>query len=134
MAVRRSILHAANRYNTRFARLRQGLEAPMRWNPLRSSFNLLILPILAVAAANLVWFVASAFVEASQKTGDAAPVVYKGARIHTASGPIIERGVMIVVKGKILDVGSEEQVKIPKNAQVRDLTGKVIIPGLVDTH
>ena len=41
---------------------------------------------------------------------------------------------MIVLKGKILDVGSEETVKIPKSAQVRDMTGKVIIPGLVDTH
>src|SRR5215204_5974126 len=75
------------------------------------------LPLFAIAAANLIWFVASAFIEASQTTG-AGPIVYKGARIHTASGPVIERGVMIVLKGKILDVGSEDDVKIPKNAQV----------------
>ena len=41
---------------------------------------------------------------------------------------------LIVLKGKILDVGTEDQVKIPQNARVQDMTGKVIIPGLVDTH
>src|SRR5207253_8317888 len=45
-----------------------------------------------------------------------------------------EKGVLVVLKGKILDVGSEDTVKIPAGAQVRDVTGKVIIPGLVDTH
>ena len=93
-----------------------------------------VYPLLAIVAANLVWFVGSAFVEASQSRADDAPVVYRGARIHTASGPVIERGVMIVVKGKILDVGTEDQVKIPAGAKVHDMTGKVIIPGLVDTH
>jgi imidazolonepropionase-like amidohydrolase len=95
--------------------------------------RLIFYPMLMILAAGLIWFFGSAFIEAAQAQ-EGAPVVYKGARIHTASGPVIERGVMIVVKGKILDVGSEEQVKIPKNAQVRDMTGKVIIPGLVDTH
>ena len=102
-------------------------------SPFRSIFGILFIPILAIAAANVAWFVASAFVEASHQDGD-GPVVYRGARIHTASGPVIERGVMVVMKGKILDVGSEEEVKIPKNAKVQDMSGKVIIPGLVDTH
>ena len=69
-----------------------------------------------------------------KKEADDGPVVYRGARIHTAAGPVIEKGVLIVLKGKILEVGSEDTVQIPKGAQVRDMTGKVIIPGLVDTH
>ncbi|MBI2806749.1 MAG: amidohydrolase family protein [Planctomycetes bacterium] len=89
---------------------------------------------VAGALAGLTWFVADAFVEAAQKQAADAPIVYKGARIHTASGPVIERGVLIVLKGKILDVGKEDDVKIPAGATVHDLTGKVIIPGLVDTH
>lgn len=96
--------------------------------------KLIVMPLAAVALANAVWFVASAFIEAAQKTDADAPVVYRGARIHTASGPVIEKGVMIVLKGKILDVGSEGQVKVPNGAKVRDMAGKVIIPGLVDTH
>ncbi len=101
------------------------------WNPW---IAFLVMPLLVIALAHLAWFVGDAYVEAAQKQDADAPIVYQGARIHTASGPVIERGVMIVVKGKILDVGSEDQVKIPKNAKVRDMSGKVIIPGLVDTH
>src|SRR5436309_1033519 len=58
------------------------------------------------------------------------PVAYVGARIHTAAGPVIERGVLVVVKGRIVAVGPEGKVKIPEKALVRDLTGKTIIPGL----
>ena len=90
--------------------------------------------IVVIALGGLAWFVADSFLEAAQEQKANAPVVYQGARIHTASGPVIERGVMIVLKGKILDVGSEDQVKIPAGSQIRDMTGKVIIPGLVDTH
>ena len=97
-------------------------------------FRLYASVLSTVLLGYLFWFVGSAFMEASQKQSDDAPVVYKGARIHTASGPVIENGVMIVLKGKILDVGSEGQVKLPANAKIRDMTGKVIIPGLVDTH
>ena len=105
------------------------------WNCKSSSLlAVLIVPALAIMGAGLVWFVADAFVEAAQKQADDAPVVYRGARIHTASGPVIERGVLIVLKGKILDVGAEDKVKIPANAKIHDMTGKVIIPGLVDTH
>jgi imidazolonepropionase-like amidohydrolase len=95
---------------------------------------LIVVAIVILAAAGVIWFVADAFVEAAQKQAEDSPVVYRGARIHTASGPVIEKGVMIVLKGKILDVGAEGKVKIPAGAKVRDLTGKVIIPGLVDTH
>src|SRR5262249_19358811 len=68
------------------------------------------------------------------KTQPGAVVAYRGARIHTAAGPVIARGVLIVHKGKIVAVGSEETIKIPAGARGHDLTGKTIIPGLVDTH
>src|SRR5262245_59122171 len=68
----------------------------------RFFYKPVLIPLLVIGAANLFWFVTSAFIEAAQATDD-GPIVYKGARIHTASGPVIERGVMIVLKGKILD-------------------------------
>ena len=58
---------------------------------------------------------------------------YKGARLLTAAGAPIDNGVLIVHKGKIVAVGGPD-TKIPIDATVVDMTGKTIIPGLVDTH
>jgi len=62
------------------------------------------------------------------------PMAYTGARIHTAAGKPIDNGVLIVDRGKIVDIGRAGEVKIPAGALTRDLAGKTIIPGLVDTH
>jgi imidazolonepropionase-like amidohydrolase len=59
---------------------------------------------------------------------------YRGARIYPVSGPLIERGVLLVQKGKIIGVGPEDQIATPEGAAIHEVTGKTIIPGLVDTH
>ncbi len=41
---------------------------------------------------------------------------------------------LIVEAGKIKAVGAEGKIKIPAGAQMQEARGKVIIPGLVDTH
>ncbi|HVM88732.1 MAG TPA: amidohydrolase family protein [Puia sp.] len=61
------------------------------------------------------------------------PVVIKGALIYTVSGKPIEKGVLIVQNGKITAVG-DANIPAPADAQVIDASGKVIIPGIVDTH
>lgn len=63
-----------------------------------------------------------------------APVAFKGARILTAAGAPIERGTLVIGKGKILAVGPDDRVAVPEGTLVRDASGKTIIPGLVDTH
>src|ERR1700681_759213 len=107
-------------------------------SPRLSLRRLLLLALLMppiVALLNFVCVFVFAFAGAEQEgKADDTPVFYRGARIHTASGPVIERGVLVVLHGKILQVGSEDEVKVLANAQVHDLSGKVIIPGLVDTH
>ena len=62
------------------------------------------------------------------------PQVFEGAEINPISGYPISNGVMIVQNGKITAVGSAGSVTIPRNAERIDVTGKVIIPGIVDTH
>src|SRR5438874_2668890 len=64
----------------------------------------------------------------------AKPIVLRGARIHTAQGPPIDNGVLVIHQGKIVAVGASEDVVVPADAEVIDAMGKVIIPGLVDTH
>jgi imidazolonepropionase-like amidohydrolase len=81
---------------------------------------------------------ALAAVLASVATATAAhaerPLAFRGARIHTVSGVTLESGVLVVRDGKIEGVGAEGRVAIPENARIRDLSGSVLIPGLVDTH
>ncbi|QXD16421.1 amidohydrolase family protein [Rhodocaloribacter litoris] len=62
------------------------------------------------------------------------PVVFRGATLYPISGPPIEQGVLVVRQGRIVAVGPEGAVDVPAGAVVHDVTGKVIMPGLVDTH
>ncbi len=59
---------------------------------------------------------------------------FTDAHIIPITGPEIAKGTLLVEKGKILEVGEANKVKIPKNAVVVSLSGKVIMPGLVDSH
>jgi imidazolonepropionase-like amidohydrolase len=62
------------------------------------------------------------------------PQAFIGARIITVSGAEIPNGVLVVRGGRILAVGAEGAVAIPADAERREMKGKVIMPGLVDTH
>ncbi len=62
------------------------------------------------------------------------PLVVRGARIVPVAGPPIERGVLVARGGKVVAVGAEGAVAVPDGAEVVDATGKVVLPGLVDTH
>jgi len=64
---------------------------------------------------------------------DSATLAFKGATIHTVTGPVIANGVLVVSQGKIVAVGGPD-TPIPAGAVVQDVSGQVIIPGLVDTH
>jgi imidazolonepropionase-like amidohydrolase len=83
-----------------------------------------------IAGARLAVAV-SANAQASSASG-AAVVALRGATIHTAAGPVLRNGVIILRDGKIADVGSG--ISIPTGARVIDLTGKEIIPGMIDNH
>ncbi|MSR32540.1 MAG: amidohydrolase [Gemmataceae bacterium] len=61
-------------------------------------------------------------------------LVFRGATIHTGVGEPILNGVLIVQGGKILAVVPAENARIPNGVRVIEIPGKVIIPGLVDTH
>lgn len=61
------------------------------------------------------------------------PVAFRGARILPITAPDIENGVLVVQGGRIVAVGGPD-TPIPAGAEVVDATGRVIMPGLVDTH
>ena len=63
-----------------------------------------------------------------------ATLAIRGAKVYPVSGPPIERGVLLVANGKIVAVGEEGKLKIPRGATVEDATGKIVMPGIVDSH
>lgn len=62
------------------------------------------------------------------------PHAFMGAQIIPIAGAPIDNGVLVVHRGKIVAVGAADRVNIPANAVRIDATGKIIMPGLVDTH
>lgn len=64
----------------------------------------------------------------------ASVLAFVGAEVRPVSGPIVPDGVVIVREGRIIAVGPRAATAIPDGADVRDVSGKVIVPGLVDTH
>ncbi|WPZ04844.1 amidohydrolase family protein [Blastomonas marina] len=60
------------------------------------------------------------------------PIVFEGATIMTMAGETIENGALVIEDGKIVAVGTS--VDIPSGAERRDVSGMVIMPGIVDTH
>lgn len=67
----------------------------------------------------------------------AAPgtLAFTGARIIDGTGaPPIENGVLISTDGHIAAVGPADQVSIPDEARIIDVSGKTLIPGLINAH
>lgn len=65
---------------------------------------------------------------------DAAPLAVRAGTLHTLAGPAFEPGVLVVDGGRIVAVGSPDDVEIPADAEVIDAGDRVVMPGLVDTH
>ena len=59
--------------------------------------------------------------------------VFRGATVIPIAGPPIESGVLVVQGGSIVAVGGPGTAA-PPNAVEHDLTGRVLLPGLVDSH
>ncbi|MBO9499563.1 MAG: PD40 domain-containing protein [Novosphingobium sp.] len=107
-------------------------DGSLTWS-VGSSFRETIMPAEATTA-----------VEASVKTV-AMPVsvprdvphgviVLRGATVLPMQGDVIEHADIVVSDNRIAAVGPQGTVAIPRGATIRDLTGRFIIPGLVDTH
>ena len=59
---------------------------------------------------------------------------FVGARLIPVDGPEIERGVLLVRDGRIVAIGAQGAVDVPTGAEVVDLSGRTVMPGLVCTH
>jgi imidazolonepropionase-like amidohydrolase len=62
------------------------------------------------------------------------PIVLKGGKLLTVTHGVIESGVVVMQGGKITAVGAASSVNVPSAAQVIDVTGMTIYPGLIDSE
>ncbi len=62
------------------------------------------------------------------------PIAFVNARIIPIVGSPIEQGIIVVQSGKIVAVGDARTIRPPSGATIIDAKGKVIMPGLVDSH
>jgi len=70
----------------------------------------------------------------AQSAQDQSVLVVRGARILPITSPPIAQGVLVIQGGKIVAVGEAGKVSIPAGARIQDAGGKVIMPGIVDSH
>jgi imidazolonepropionase-like amidohydrolase len=65
----------------------------------------------------------------------ARPVVFKGARLIDGTGrPVVENSVLVIAGDQIVAAGKAGAVTIPKDADVKDASGKTIMPALINLH
>ncbi len=71
----------------------------------------------------------------SPTTGQAQTTVFEGARLIVGDGSApIENSAFVVENSRITQVGRKGGVSAPAGAAHVDLTGKTVIPGIVDAH
>lgn len=62
-------------------------------------------------------------------------IAFTNARIITMEGDeIIENGTIVINENKIEMLGASTDISVPSNAKVFDVSGKTIMPGIVDAH
>ncbi len=75
-----------------------------------------------------MWWMVSAAV------AQPVPQAFVGATVHPVSSDPIPDAALVVHQGRIVAIGPRGEVPVPDDAVVHDVSGKVLIPGLVDTH
>src|SRR5678816_2301626 len=73
--------------------------------------------------------------QAPTNGGSASATVFEGARLILGddSAPV-ENSAFVIDEGKITVVGKKGEVQVPSGAQRIDLTGKTVMPALIDMH
>jgi imidazolonepropionase-like amidohydrolase len=98
-------------------------EEPLMRLMKRLSRSLLVAFALVLAAA-----------PSSEVRSQNAATVFEGARVITGDGNVIENGTVVVENGRFTAVGRRGEVQGPAGAARVDLTGKTVMPALVDAH
>jgi len=79
--------------------------------------------------------IAAAIVLLASLPSSAEVVALKGARLIDGTGKApVQNAVLVIEGGRITAVGPPAKVKVPAGARVVDVSGRTIIPGLINAH
>ncbi len=87
-------------------------------------------PIRSTATAAIALGIIAGFAVAAH----AQVTAYEGARLIVGNGSTIENGTIVVDGARIVQAGSAKDVKVPANAKRVSLSGKTVMPMMIDTH
>jgi imidazolonepropionase-like amidohydrolase len=83
----------------------------------------------AAAASAAIAIIATISAPARAQTA-----AFEGARIITGDGRVIENGTLVVNGNRIAQAGPATTVQVPAGATRINLSGKTVMPALIDTH
>ncbi|MBX9776519.1 MAG: amidohydrolase family protein [Xanthobacteraceae bacterium] len=86
-------------------------------------------PIHAAAAAAITLVIAGLAAPAH-----AQGTAYEGARLIMGDGRVIENGTLVVEGSRITQAGAAADVKVPAGTKRVSVTGKTVMPMMIDTH
>src|SRR5262245_46126865 len=73
--------------------------------------------------------------EAAAQAPNPAAVLFEGARLISGDGgAAVENAAFLVQNGRFTRVGARGAVDLPPGGRRVDLSGKTVIPGLIDSH
>jgi imidazolonepropionase-like amidohydrolase len=79
-------------------------------------------------------FAAAVFAMLAMFTPAHAQTLFEGARLITGDGGVIENSAFVVTGNQITQVGRKGEVRLPAGGTRVDLTGKTVMPALIDAH
>src|SRR5258706_16117543 len=64
----------------------------------------------------------------------AQATAYEGARLIVGDGRVVENATLVVDGAKLAQAGAAADVRLPSGARRVDLSGKTVMPTIIDTH
>src|SRR5215210_3202485 len=93
--------------------------------------------MLRLSTAFFLAFSLSAAAQTAQQAPPPRAFVIKGARLIDGKSDVVQSDVAVVIEGeRIVAVGRQSEIasRIPAGAQIIDLGGATLLPGLIDNH
>jgi len=88
--------------------------------------------ISAICLAIAILFSRAGFAQEVPGAKQQAPILLKNVNLHPIDAEPIEKGMLLIENGKISAIG--KKVNVPDEAEVVDLDGKHVYPGLFEPH